>query len=109
MSMLTKIGEGVNSGNGDGFAHHDEQFESEFPGLWEFLSRSMLEGKPRETGTINIFVEPGKVVLCLQDRHTGFSAFHASESVQEALEGSEKRFQEGRLDWRAKRGSIRSR
>jgi hypothetical protein len=107
MSMLTKIGDHVNAGNGDGYCHHDGDFESEFPGLWEFLSRIMLEGKPRESGTINIFVEPGKVVLCLQDRHTGFSAFHAAETLQEALEGCEGRFQAGKLDWRKKNQNRR--
>jgi hypothetical protein len=59
-----------------------------------------LEGKDRETSTLGIFCEPGKVVVCINDRHTDLRAFYASESFHEALEGAEKAFQHETLDWR---------
>lgn len=103
MSVLQKVG-ALSSGDGNGeYLADDDVFSTEFPGLWEFLARVRLAGETRKPGRIIVYCEPGKVCLCLSDKHTGSVAFHVAESLQEALEGSEKRLQAGTLDWRKDR------
>ena len=100
MSVLQKIGAPSRSEENGEFLCDDGIFSTEFPGLWEFLSRVRLAGQDRKPGRLILYCEPEKVCLCLSDKHTDSVAFHVAEGVQEALEGAEKRLQEGRLDWR---------
>ena len=100
MSVLQKIGVPSRDDSDGEYLADDELFSTEFPGLWEFVSRVRLAGEDRKPGRIIIYCEPGKVCLCLADKQTASVAFHVSEGLQMALEGVEKRLQTGTLDWR---------
>lgn len=75
-------------------------FQTSYPGLWEFLARQMYRGTARATGKLVFFTEPEKVTVCLIDRHTGQVAFFTAETVEEVLCGSDKALTSGTLDWR---------
>ena len=100
MSILGNVGSGVNPAGDDDYLLSDEVFQTDYPGLFEFLARIKIEGENRLPGRIIIYCEPGKAHICLSDKHTKSVAFHAGDGVVEALEGAERRLQDGKLDWR---------
>lgn len=100
MSILGNVGSGVNPSDDDDYLVSDDLFSTEYPGLFEFLARIRIDGKPRRPGRVVLYYDSGKANLCLSDKHTGSCSFHADEGIQEALEGVEKRLQEGKMDWR---------
>ena len=105
MSILDNVGSFVKTEPDAEFLTEDEAFDTEFPGIFEFLARIMVNGVKRRPGRLIIYFEAGKAHFCLSDKHTGSCAFHAAESVAEGLEGLEKRLQAGSMDWRKdKRG-----
>lgn len=85
--------------SGDNLAE-DEAFETEYPGIYEFLCRVKVNGKDRLPGKMLIYYENGCAALCVTDAHTGSVAWHIAKTIAEALEGLEKRFQYGDVDWR---------
>lgn len=84
---------------GDNLAE-DELFSAEYPGIYEFLSRVKVNGKDRLAGKLLIYYESGCAALCVTDAHTESVGWHIAKTVAEALEGLEKRFQDGSVDWR---------
>lgn len=100
MSILDNVGAPATPSPDEEFLHEDEDFQNQYPGLFECLSRIRHSGRDRLPGRLIIYYEPGKAALCLSDKHTGSVAFHAAEGVSEALEGLEKRLQGGTVDWR---------
>lgn len=103
MSILTAIAGAAKPRDDEEFLAPDEGLSTEFPGLYEFLARSRLEGHDRKVGKMIVYFETGRINLCLSDVHTGQVAFHVGESFQEALEGVEHRLQAGKMDWRKSR------
>lgn len=100
MSILANVGnQGKRDSIGD-YAFEDEQFSMQYPGIYEFLSRVLFEGQPRQPSALLVTVEPRRVQLCLMDRHTAQVTFHASRCLSEALEGLEERLQSNKVDWR---------
>lgn len=100
MSILSNVGGGVNPSEDEEYLLSDEVFSGDYPGLFEFLARVRIGGQDRKPGRLIIWCEPGKAHICLSDKHTGSVAFHAAVGVTEALEGAERRLQDGKLDWR---------
>ena len=100
MSILSNVGAEASPDQNAEYLVEVEVFQTEYPGLFEFLARVKIEGKDRKPGRIILYYEPGKAHLCLSDKHTGSVAFHASEGITEALVACEGRLQEGKLDWR---------
>lgn len=100
MSILDNVGSYVKPPPDAEFLAEDENFSTEYPGIFEFLCRIKVNGQNRRPGRLIIYFDSGKAHLCLSDKHTGSCAFHASESVEEALLGVEKRLQAGSMDWR---------
>lgn len=109
MSILDAVGGDVNPPNDAEYLADDENFSTQYPGIFEFLARIKINGKNRKPGRLIIYFDAGKAHLCLSDKHTGSCAFHASESVESALEGAEKRLQAGSCDWRKDKRSQYSR
>lgn len=108
MSVVAKIKAGVKQDDAAEFALEECGFQTEYPGLWEFVARQCYQGTPRATGKIVIFTEGGKATFCLIDRNTGQVAFFTAESLADALDGSEKALQAGSLDWRVdKKAAMR--
>lgn len=100
MSVLDKVGQDVNPPQDEEYMLTDDVFSTDYPGLFEFLARIKIGGVVRKPGRLVLYYEPGKAHLCLSDKHTGSVAFHAAEGLIEALEATERRLQEGKLDWR---------
>lgn len=108
MSILDKVPERDKSSEDCEFCLEECSFQSDYPGLWEFLARQKYKGDSRQTGKLVIFTESGKATVCLIDRQTGQVAFFTHEALDEALLGVEKALQGGTLDWRKdKRASYR--
>lgn len=105
MSILDNVGAEASPDENAEFLVDDENFQSQHPGLFEFLARVKVNGKDRKPGRLILYYEPGKAHCCLSDKHTGSVAFHAAEGLYEALEGVERRLQEGKVDWRKDRRS----
>lgn len=78
----------------------DEGLQTEFPGLYELLARILVKGVKRTPAKLIVYYEEGRCALCLSDKHTGLVAFHLADSLQEAMEGVERRLQAGKVDWR---------
>lgn len=103
MSILYGIVDAGEPPENEEFLAPDEVFSLEFPGLYEFLARFRFEGQYRKPGKLIVYYEPGRAALCLSDPHTKQVGFHLGESIQECLEGVEKRLQAGKVDWRKSR------
>lgn len=106
MSILDGVGANVNPPDDGEFLVEDEGFSNQYPGLFEFLSRIRVNGADRKAGRMIVYYEAGKAHLCLADKQTKTCSFHAGESVDDALEGCERRFQEGKLDWRKSKRAM---
>lgn len=100
MSILDRVPVVAKADSETEFCLPECDFHSLYPGLWEFMARQMYRGEARQTGKVVIFTEQGKATLCLIDRETGQVAFYTSDSLEQALCGSEEALQSGKLDWR---------
>lgn len=100
MSILSKIPSESNGSVGEFVFQGECDFSTQFPGLFELVSRRKLEGKDRETGRILIYSDNGRATVCLMDRCTGQVAFFSAGTIGECLEGCERGIQSGSLDWR---------
>lgn len=71
--------------------------------LIEHLRDSAWEdGTHRERSTLTVFVEDGKVKVCLNDRNSNSSLFRAADTLLEALQSlNEALAPTGHADWRA--------
>lgn len=68
----------------------------------EYLSLDLVEGKPRQTATLLVFVESGRWRACVNDRDSESSFFRSSESFLGLLESLESALSNGTADWRAR-------
>ena len=76
------------------------------PALWEFVTASAWDdGQERVTGTILIFVEDGRVKLCLNDRDGDCVAFVSGLTFEEALSSANEGLEGDTLDWRRSKRS----
>ena len=103
MSILDGIVASGEPHDQEEFLAPDEGWSTEFPGLYEFMARRRYLGQDRKPGKLIIYYEPGRAAVCLSDPHTRQVGFHLGETVQECLEGVEKRLQAGKVDWRKSR------
>lgn len=63
---------------------------------------SWEDGSTRERSTLTVFVEDGKVKVCLNDRNSNSSLFRAADTLLEALQSlNEALAPTGHADWRA--------
>lgn len=100
MSILNDVAKNVKTDVGGDFLHEDENFGTEFPGIFEVLARNRFEGEDRKVGRLILYFEKGHAALCLSDKHTGQVAFIVSECIQSCLELLERKLQDGSVDWR---------
>lgn len=92
---------------GKGKPATDPAMEKALPAVHEFLT--CLDdgtGKPRETATLNIFVQDGMWKAFLNDRHSGMSLCVSSESFQGVLGALEREIQGESPGWRPMRSSV---
>lgn len=77
----------------------------EFPRLLEFLTEPVWEdGSPRQTGTILLFLDEGRLKACLAERSLGLVAFVTGPSLLGLLVEVEAVLRDGKADWRASKG-----
>jgi hypothetical protein len=100
MSVLDNIQDGGSSVKESEFTLESDPFGDDYPGIFEVLCRQKYAGEARQTGRLIIYSEPGKGCCCLCDKQQRIVAFHIADGLTAALEGLEKRLQEGSLDWR---------
>lgn len=100
MSILENVGAAALLDENREFQCEDDLFSAQYPGLYEFLARSRIEGKNRKCGKMILYYEPERAQICLSDNHTKSVAWHADKGLNEALEGLERRLQAGTVDWR---------
>jgi len=94
----------VPSGSGvSGRAACDPGFESAYPLLFEHLAAVTWEdGSARETSTLMVLCELGRVKLGLNDRSEGRSLWVTGDTLEAALAVLEGSLRTGSADWRAK-------
>lgn len=103
MSIIRDAGVGVKRAEGQEFEAEDPDFQQEFPGVYEWLARVMLDGKTRDGASLTIKYRAGGVSLCLSADTEKLVGWHQGKTVHDALEGLEKRLQASKMDWREKK------
>lgn len=82
----------------------ESQFCRDYPYLFEHMTMTVWEGGGgRETSSLTLFFDEGKLKLCLHDRDAGRVAFVAAYSPEEAFRAMEEGLLAGLLDWRPAR------
>lgn len=109
MSILDDVGVGVKRSEGQEFETEDSQFFDEFPGIYEWLARINLRGAEREPASLTIKYLCGGVSLCVSAPAEGVVGWHQAKTIQEALEGLERRLQDGKMDWRERKSGWQKR
>lgn len=74
----------------------------EFPLLEELMwTVTLSDGSTRETMSVTVFVEDGRLKAALNDRDLGVVAFVTGESLMDLFSTVERSLVEDCLDWRA--------
>jgi len=107
MSIITDAGAGVKRAEGQEYETDDADFSAEFPSIYEWLARIILGGKPRVGASLTLKYRAGGVSLCLSSDAEKLVGWHQGKTVQEALEGLEKRLAASQMDWREKKEGWR--
>lgn len=85
----------------DGECPVDESFITEYPALWDFLTRQVLEdGTKRARSKLTLFAEGAVLKGSLTEPDMEMSAFVTGESVLGVLRAMEEAIQSNTLDWR---------
>ena len=66
-----------------------------------------LDGKRRDSSTILVFCEEGRVKVCLSDREEGLVLFRSGRTLEEAVDALEACLVDGSADWRERKGGKR--
>lgn len=74
-------------------------FAGMFPTVWNFLSKQRDLGEIHQTGSITIFVDGGKIKLCVNDRPARQSCFVSGDTLMRALEVVEQGLTADSLKW----------
>lgn len=77
------------------------------PTLWEMMTVCRVDGKPRQTSTLSVWVQDGKVTACLNERDTGMALFASGATLDDALEEMELHLLSDSPPWRKQRGKGR--
>jgi hypothetical protein len=86
------------------------QFAEAHPNLAAFLRDTVYEdGSGRRTSTLTVFVEAGRVKLCLSDRDLNRTAWGTGDTLEDALAGLELALESGSADWRSSKGEPKKR
>jgi len=85
----------------DGYLWRDEDFEAEYPTLFDFLSRVTDEsGRSVEPGSVKIFTSEGKLKVLVKAAHERAVAFLTPDGLMGIFDLLDHQLQEGELDWR---------
>lgn len=82
-----------------------------YPTLWAFLADPAYEdGTPRQTGTVMLFVEQGRLKAWVHDREQERTAFLTAACPEDLFAELNDGLEDDELDWRAgpRKGQRRS-
>jgi hypothetical protein len=81
-----------------------EAWRDMFPRLWSLLTQGRDdEGRHVQTGTLLVFLEEGRIKLCLHDRERCRVAFLTVSGLPQGFAELEDALLRGTLDWRVKK------
>lgn len=86
----------------------DPAFERDFPAIWEFMTLTVDEGARRETSTLLLFVQDGRMTICLNDRQRGRSVFQSAPTLREAMVCLDEALTSGSAEWRYRQAAGRT-
>lgn len=79
----------------------DDAFRKTHPDLFDFLCcSSWPDGKPRERGTLLVFINGARWQAMLNDKDAELTCFVTADTLKDALLAAEKALGEGKGDWR---------
>ena len=81
----------------------DDDEQRRWPALAAWLTAGMWKGVARETGSITLFYEEGRVKAAVSDRDSGLVAFVSSETILGLLDKVQRGLASGDMDWRESR------
>jgi len=67
------------------------------------MTTTTVDGKPRETASVTVFVEDGVCKAAFSDRDGGYVLFRSSPSLEGLWDALEDALTSGKADWRASR------
>ena len=88
---------------------NDKEFASKYPFLNDVLFAKQNHGKHREPGKLSIFVQEGKIKVCLVSPSEGLCGFSTLSSLENLLPVLEGRLSKGTIEWRKDKKHGRSR
>lgn len=100
MSIFDKQDMSVHATKDAEFCLPECTFATDYPGLWEFMARTIIEGNPRYPGKIVLFSDGKGITVCLIDRTSGQIAFHTEDAADEALRACDRALLAGETKWR---------
>lgn len=109
MGILDDATPGVKRYQGQEYECEDNQLQRDYPGIYEWLTRILLDGKPRVPAQLTIKYREGGCSLCLSAGQEDVIGWHQGSDLENALEGLEKRLQAKTMDWRRKEDNYRKR
>jgi len=80
-----------------------EGFAKKYPNLNSVLFAKQNRGSPRDPGRLTVFVDEGKIKVCLACPTEGVCAFSVVESIENLCPVLEARLTKGKLEWRVDR------
>jgi len=81
-------------------------FGAEHPAIWEYLTLAQHDtGTPRETSTLTLFVDEGRLKAVLRDRDACQALFATGPTVEELLASLEGMLTDHLADWRSDKAS----
>lgn len=67
------------------YLNEDTLFQTEYPAIYEYLSRVAVNGQTRQPSRLVAYYEEGQAVLLLTDPHSAKILFHAADGLNEGL------------------------
>lgn len=82
----------------------DPKFEERWPIVWAYLFQERYEGGGfRQTGTLLVFLDQGRMKVCLSDREGSRSLFRSAETLDGCLDALEACLVDDSADWKPKK------
>jgi len=104
-SVFDQMGQ-VSVDSGSEFDYVECQaFAERFPNLNEVLFAKKVKGEERSPGRLMLFVDEGKVKVCITCPSEGVCAFTVIASPYTLCEDLESRLKKGTLEWRVDKKS----
>ena len=84
--------------------HFDSDgFRQLCPRLYTLLAKQVVKGKPRETATVRLFADGGRLKAAIHDKASGQTFWATLEAASDPLMELEGLLAAGRGDWRKDR------